>query len=112
MTKNSDSNSQSRRGSPSKRVPLSTRGKVLIALALVASGASLPLLTRADQSKGNSGGEGHRLEGSWINTVSAIVPPGAPPRIAQTYVTFAAGGASIGSDRTKPFASPQHGTWV
>jgi hypothetical protein len=30
----------------------------------------------------------------------------------QAYVTFAAGGASIGSDRTKPFASPQHGTWV
>src|SRR5207244_11567459 len=55
---------------------------------------------------------GHGLEGSWIDTVSPILPPGVPPVTIQTYHTFSAGGASIGSDRSKPFASPQHGTWV
>jgi len=56
--------------------------------------------------------DGHGLKGSWINTVSPILPPGAPPVSFQTYVTVSGGGAFIGSDRTKPFASPQHGTWV
>jgi hypothetical protein len=27
-------------------------------------------------------------------------------------MTFSAGGAAIGSDRTRSFASPQHGAWV
>ena len=56
--------------------------------------------------------DGHGLEGSWVNTVSPILPPGAPPRSFQTYITFSEGGVSIGSDRTRPFGSPQHGTWV
>ena len=56
--------------------------------------------------------EGFGLEGSWINTASPILPPGASPITFTTYVTVSAGGAWLGSDRTKPFASPQHGTWV
>jgi len=56
--------------------------------------------------------QGCGLEGSWINTVSPILPPGSPPISFQTYITFSEGGASIGSDRTRPFGSPQHGTWV
>lgn len=56
--------------------------------------------------------EGRGLEGSWINYVSPILPPGVPPVTFQTYVTLSGGGGWIGSDRNRPFASPQHGTWV
>ena len=95
-----------------RRVALSTPGKFLLAVAVLISLVSIPLLTKADQTDDNLQHEGHGLEGSWINTVSPILPPGAPPISFQAYVTYSAGGASIGSDRTKPFASPQHGTWV
>ena len=64
------------------------------------------------QSNDNFRHDGYGLEGSWINTASPILPPGAPPVTIQTYVTASGGGAWLGSDRTKPFASPQHGTWV
>jgi hypothetical protein len=70
------------------------------------------LFSRDAQSNDNLRHDGRGLEGSWINIVSPILPPGAPAISFQTYVTFSEGGASIGSDRTKPFASPQHGTWV
>ena len=70
------------------------------------------LCSREASSSDNLRHEGYGLEGSWINTVSPILPPGAPPISFQTYLTFSGGGGSIGSDRTKPFASPQHGTWV
>ena len=90
-----------------KRVALSGPGKLLLAVAAMIGLVSVPLLTRADDQK-----EDLTLEGSWINTVSPILPPGAPPITFVAYVTYSKGGGSIGSDRTKPFASPQHGTWV
>jgi hypothetical protein len=99
-----------------KRVALSAPGKFLLAVAVIFSLVSIPLLSRAHDGNDNlrheDHDEGHGLEGSWIDTVSPILPPGVPPITIQTYHTFSAGGASIGSDRTKPFASPQHGTWV
>jgi hypothetical protein len=95
-----------------KRVALSSPGKFLLAVAVLTSLVSIPLLTKADETNDNLQLEGYGLEGSWINTVSPILPPGTPPITFLTYVTFSGGGASIGSDRTKPFASPQHGTWV
>jgi len=70
------------------------------------------LVSREARSDDNLHMDGYGLEGSWINTVSPILPPGVPPITFQTYVTVSAGGAWIGSDRTRPFASPQHGTWV
>jgi hypothetical protein len=95
-----------------KRVALSTPGKFLLAAAVVIGLVSLTLPTKADGRNDELRDEGHRLEGSWILAVSPILPPGVPPITLQTYLTFSAGGASIGSDRTKPFGSPQHGTWV
>jgi len=100
-----------------RRVALSGPGKLVLAVAVIGSLMSIPVRTVADDRNehdrnDNSRHEGHGLEGSWINTVSPILPPGVPPVSVRTYLTFSAGGASIGSDRTKPFGSPQHGTWV
>ena len=56
--------------------------------------------------------QAQQLEGSWVITVTAVVPPGVPPPPVRTaYVTFARGGASILSDRLAPFANPGHGAW-
>lgn len=100
-----------------KRVALSAPGKFLLAVAVMISLVSVPLLSRAHDRNGHDRNDnlrldGHGLEGSWINTVSPILPPGVPPINVRTYLTFSEGGASIGSDRSKPFGSPQHGTWV
>src|SRR5262245_8950728 len=55
---------------------------------------------------------GQRLEGSWVVTVTPVVPPGVPqPPSFRGYATLASGGAFIGSDRNRPF-SKQHGTWA
>jgi hypothetical protein len=56
--------------------------------------------------------QAQRLEGSWVITVTAVVPPGVPPPpVRNAYVSFARGGASILSDRLAPFANPGHGAW-
>ena len=52
------------------------------------------------------------MEGSWINSINPIVPPGVPPVTIQSYVTVAAGGACLSSDRSMPFSSLRHGAWV
>lgn len=53
-----------------------------------------------------------RLEGSWALTVTPAVPPGVPPVPPfRTYLSISRGGALVGSDRTRPFGSPQHGAW-
>jgi hypothetical protein len=56
--------------------------------------------------------QAQQLEGSWAHTVSPVLPPGTPPLSFRTYLTFSRGGAVIGSDRTRPLDSPQHGTWT
>jgi hypothetical protein len=95
-----------------KRIALSGPGKFLLVSAVVISLVSIALPTKAHGKNDNLRQEDLTLEGSWINTVSPILPPGVPPISFVAYVTYSKGGGSIGSDRTKPFASPQHGTWV
>lgn len=57
--------------------------------------------------------QAQRLEGSWALNVTPALPPGAPAVPAfRTYLTVSRGGALIGSDRTRPFGSPQHGAWA
>ncbi len=53
-----------------------------------------------------------QMEGSWIVTVTPVVPPGVPPPPAfRAYATAAGGGALFGSDRNRPFGK-QHGVWT
>ena len=92
--------------------PPARRNRLAWSLGIFLTVALALLFARDAKSNDNLQSNGHGLEGSWINTVSPILPPGAPPVSFQTYVTFMAGGTSIGSDRTRPFASPQYGTWV
>lgn len=97
-----------------EQIPIKPAWRIKIAWSLgISLMLALALLfSQEAQSNDFLRHERHGLEGSWINTVSPILPPGAPPITFQTYVTYSEGGTSIGSDRTKPFASPQHGTWV
>ena len=93
------------------RLACSVPGKFLLSVPVMLSLLAIPLLSRAAGPNGAEQSD-HRVEGSWIISVHPILPPGVPPVTVQTYITFSAGGGSIGSDRTKPFASPQHGTWT
>lgn len=49
-----------------------------------------------------------QLEGSWLVTVT-IARPGAPPPF-RVYMTFARGGAFLGTDTRRPFQTG-HGAW-
>ena len=52
-----------------------------------------------------------RMEGSWIVTITPVVPPGVPPPPSfRAYASCARGGALIGSDPRRA-SSKQHGTW-
>jgi hypothetical protein len=53
-----------------------------------------------------------RLEGSWVVTVTPVVPPGVPqPPSFRAYATIARGGAFIGTDTRRLF-NIQHGAWA
>lgn len=66
-----------------------------------------------DESDLDSASSARRLEGSWAVTLTPVPPPGVPPPPpVRVYATFGRGGAFIGSDRNRPFNSPQHGTWA
>jgi hypothetical protein len=59
-----------------------------------------------------SDSKAERLEGSWMVTVTAAVPPGVPvPPPFRAYSSFARGGALIGSDTRRP-SSKLHGSWA
>jgi hypothetical protein len=67
---------------------------------------------RSRQAAPRGAGAG-KVEGSWRLTISPLAPPGVPaPPPFHTYLTIAPQGVLLGSDRTKPFASLQQGTWV
>src|SRR5262249_6327703 len=80
--------------------PTRLAGLVGVVLALLISLPSEKL-----KSEDHLNLEGRDLEGSWINHVTPILPPGVTPVTFQTHVTVSGGGGWIGSDQTKPFSS-------
>ena len=60
----------------------------------------LELLERQKASVEVKEKQGQRLEGSWIVTVAAVVPPGAPPPpVRSSYMSFSRGGVAMLSER-------------
>jgi hypothetical protein len=56
--------------------------------------------------------QAQRLEGSWVLTVNALVPPGVPPPPARaSYTSFTRGGVAILSERQANFVNPAYGAW-
>ena len=72
----------------------------------------LELLARMRESDEAREKPAQRLEGSWVLTVAAVVPPGAPvPPTRTSYISFARGGVAILSERQAAFVNPAYGAW-
>lgn len=86
--------------------------RIFLILLLTAVAVTSPTLQHAQSDQEQQQPPAQRLEGSWIITVTAVVPPGVPPPPVRTnYTSFARGGVSVGSDRQAPFSKSQHGVW-
>ena len=103
-----------------------TARKICLTLALAAVTAIFATVLRAQSNVApgtESGGildvlensrqaQAQRLEGSWVLTVNAVVPPGVPPPPARAaYTSFARGGVAILSERQAAFVNPAYGAW-
>ena len=73
--------------------------------------------TEAQSESQNSHGrwrelQAQRLEGSWLLTISPVVPPDVqPPPSFRGNVSFSRGGVAFGADPRRP-SSRQFGSWV
>jgi hypothetical protein len=83
-----------------------------LALGISALFALVLLFSRETVSNEARTPQNYGLQGTWINTVNPILPPGVPPLSFTSYITVSAGGGCISSDRTRPFSGPQHGSWI
>jgi hypothetical protein len=82
------------------------------AIFLILWALALPTAVGYGQSGETKAKRSGKLEGSWALSVTPIVPPGVPPVPPfVTYITVSSGGALVGTDRTRPFANLQHGSW-
>ena len=112
MSKTQKTNLDTNLTSGGNQIRAAQRNKLGLALGISALFALVLLFSREAISNEPHTQQNHGLQGTWINTVNPILPPGAPPLSFSTYVTVSAGGGCIGSDRTRPFSGPQHGSWV
>ena len=72
---------------------------------------SIETLSQEDLREALKKARGQRLEGSWVITITPVVPPGVPqPPSFGAYATLARGGAFTGAGRTP--SSKQFGTWA
>jgi len=89
-----------------RRLALSTPGKFLLAVAIIISLVSIPLLTRADQTN-----EERKLTGNWLVAVTRINPPPTlPPTFLSLMTCFEDGNVSEESNTTS-IRSTGHGNW-
>jgi hypothetical protein len=89
-----------------KRVALSMPGKFLLAVAVLISLVSIPLLTRAQESNAK-----RTLTGNWLVTGTRLNPlPGQAPTFLQLY-TYFADGNSLQEDNTTAIRSTGRGNW-
>lgn len=94
-----------------KRVALSASGKLLLAVALMISVVSIPMLTRADERNGHDGNQKRTLTGNWIVTVTRINPP---PALAPTFLslmTYFEDGNILEESNTTSIRSTHRGSW-
>ncbi|MGH9843348.1 MAG: hypothetical protein ACREEM_31800 [Blastocatellia bacterium] len=108
----------------SKRIFLALTLAAIVAVsATVAQAQSTDTEQSANQSASQGGGlldvldrikqaQAQQLEGSWVVTITPVVPAGVPqPPSFRAYATIARGGAFIGTDTRRLF-NIQHGAWA
>ena len=94
-----------------KNFAQSAPGKFLMAVALIFSLVSIPLLTRADGANGHSQSEKRTLTGNWLVTVTRVNPPPTlPPTFLSLMTCFEDGNVSEESN-TPSIRSTGHGDW-
>jgi hypothetical protein len=87
-------------------VALSAPAKFLLAVVVIISLVSIPLLTGADQAK-----EKRKLTGNWMGTVTRINPaPGQSPTVL-SLVTFFEDGNLLQDGSDPSIRTAGHGTW-
>ena len=89
-----------------KRIALSAPGKFLLAVAVLISLMSIPLLTKADGPN-----EKRTLTGNWMVTVTRVNPP---PGVAPTFLslmTFFNDGNFLEENNTTSINSTRRGNW-
>jgi len=87
-----------------KRVALSAPGKFLLAMAVIISLVSIPLLTRAQESN-----DKRTLTGNWMVPVTPTPPPQAP--VFLTLVTYFADGNLLQEGTNPNIRSTGRGNW-
>lgn len=96
--------------------------RIIILTMTTAGGLAIPAAVMRAQSYERANSEeapakpadskAEMLEGSWIVTITAFVPPGVPqPPPFRAYAFFARGGVAFGSDARRA-SSKQLGTWA
>lgn len=90
---------------------LALAGIIAVPAAIIRAQSYEPVIEEEALAK-SSESKSERMEGSWVVTVTAAVPPGVPqPPDFRAYASCARGGVLIGSDGRRA-ASKQHGTWT
>lgn len=94
-----------------KRVALSMPGKFLLAVALLFSLGSIPLLTRANDGNGQDGNEKRTLTGNWLVTVTRVNPPPTLPPTFLSLMTHFEDGNVLEESNGTTIRSTARGNW-
>ena len=89
-----------------KRIALSAPGKFLLAVAVLISLMSIPMLTKADGPN-----EKRTLTGNWMVTVTRVNPPPTLPPTFLSLMTFFDDGNFLEESNTTSIRSTHRGNW-